>query len=238
MAAAQLNVAPAEIVFAGGRVAARANPDNALPFARLAASRSLGPGHDPLRARSDRSARRCSGRRRNLPRRPTPMKSTARCVTVSFSISAASRSIKCPAPCALIATSPCTIADASCIRRWWQGRSAAVLRTRSAPPCTRNTPTRPTAAFSPAPLPIICCRPRWRCRSRLSYTASRHRPFTPLGAKGVGEGNCMSTPVCIANAIADALDLAALDLPATPAKLAAHVHGAEPERARQSRRLP
>ena len=29
-------------------------------------------------------------------------------------------------------------------------------------------------------------------------------PFTPLGAKGVGEGNCMSTPVCIANAIADA----------------------------------
>ena len=63
-------------------------------------------------------------------------------------------------------------------------------------------------------------------------------PFTPLGAKGVGEGNCMSTPVCIANAIADALDLAALDLPATPAKLAAHIHGPEPERARQSRRLP
>ena len=30
-------------------------------------------------------------------------------------------------------------------------------------------------------------------------------PFTPLGAKGVGEGNCMSTPVCIANAVADAL---------------------------------
>ena len=30
-------------------------------------------------------------------------------------------------------------------------------------------------------------------------------PLTPLGAKGVGEGNCMSTPVCIANAVADAL---------------------------------
>ena len=29
-------------------------------------------------------------------------------------------------------------------------------------------------------------------------------PFTPLGAKGVGEGNCMSTPVCLANAVADA----------------------------------
>src|SRR6185312_11680276 len=29
-------------------------------------------------------------------------------------------------------------------------------------------------------------------------------PFTPLGSKGVGEGNCMSTPVCIANGVADA----------------------------------
>ena len=47
-------------------------------------------------------------------------------------------------------------------------------------------------------------------------------PFTPLGAKGVGEGNCMSTPVCIANAVADALGVAAIDLPLTPAKLAAH----------------
>ncbi len=46
-------------------------------------------------------------------------------------------------------------------------------------------------------------------------------PFTPLGAKGVGEGNCMSTPVCIANAVADALGVAALDLPLAPAKLAA-----------------
>lgn len=30
-------------------------------------------------------------------------------------------------------------------------------------------------------------------------------PYTPLGAKGLAEGNNMSTPVCIANAVADAL---------------------------------
>ncbi len=45
-------------------------------------------------------------------------------------------------------------------------------------------------------------------------------PFTPLGAKGLGEGNNMSTPVCIANAVADALaphgDLDDLRLPLTP----------------------
>jgi 2-furoyl-CoA dehydrogenase large subunit len=52
-------------------------------------------------------------------------------------------------------------------------------------------------------------------------------PFTPLGSKGVGEGNCMSTPVCLANAVADALGVESIDLPLTPAKLAAHVHGEE-----------
>src|SRR4029077_4465362 len=52
-------------------------------------------------------------------------------------------------------------------------------------------------------------------------------PFTPLGAKGVGEGNCMSTPVCIANAVADALGERNIELPLMPAKLAALIHGDE-----------
>lgn len=38
----------------------------------------------------------------------------------------------------------------------------------------------------------------------------------------------MSTPVCIANAVADALGVADLELPLVPAKLAALVRGAEP----------
>jgi 2-furoyl-CoA dehydrogenase large subunit len=52
-------------------------------------------------------------------------------------------------------------------------------------------------------------------------------PFTPLGAKGVGEGNCMSTPVCIANAVADALGAKDIELPLVPAKLAQLVRGVE-----------
>jgi 2-furoyl-CoA dehydrogenase large subunit len=44
-------------------------------------------------------------------------------------------------------------------------------------------------------------------------------PFTPLGAKGLGEGNNMSTPVCIANAVADALGRADITLPLTPSKV-------------------
>ncbi|WP_245961253.1 molybdopterin cofactor-binding domain-containing protein [Neopusillimonas maritima] len=44
-------------------------------------------------------------------------------------------------------------------------------------------------------------------------------PFTPLGSKGIGEGNNMSTPVCIANAVADALGVADIRLPLTPSRV-------------------
>ena len=44
-------------------------------------------------------------------------------------------------------------------------------------------------------------------------------PVTPLGAKGVAEGNSMSTPACIANAVADALAVAEVSLPLTPERL-------------------
>jgi 2-furoyl-CoA dehydrogenase large subunit len=46
-------------------------------------------------------------------------------------------------------------------------------------------------------------------------------PFTPLGAKGIAEGNCMSTPVCIANAVADALGAKDVKLPLTPTRMRA-----------------
>jgi 2-furoyl-CoA dehydrogenase large subunit len=55
-----------------------------------------------------------------------------------------------------------------------------------------------------------------------------HSPFTPLGAKGVGEGNNMSTPVCIANAVADALGAKDVTLPLTPAKVRALIGIEEP----------
>ena len=53
-------------------------------------------------------------------------------------------------------------------------------------------------------------------------------PFTPLGAKGLAEGNCMSTPVCIANAVADALSIRDVQLPVTPNRLNAILAGEEP----------
>jgi 2-furoyl-CoA dehydrogenase large subunit len=55
-------------------------------------------------------------------------------------------------------------------------------------------------------------------------------PFTPLGAKGVGEGNCMSTPVALANAVSDALGVDVDRLPMTPARIRALIVGDEPAR--------
>jgi 2-furoyl-CoA dehydrogenase large subunit len=55
-------------------------------------------------------------------------------------------------------------------------------------------------------------------------------PFTPLGAKGLAEGNCMSVPACVANAIADALNVENVTLPATPVRIHAMIAEEEPPR--------
>jgi 2-furoyl-CoA dehydrogenase large subunit len=53
-------------------------------------------------------------------------------------------------------------------------------------------------------------------------------PFTPLGAKGLAEGNCMSVPACVANAIADALGVENVTLPASPRRIHSLIAGDEP----------
>jgi 2-furoyl-CoA dehydrogenase large subunit len=64
-------------------------------------------------------------------------------------------------------------------------------------------------------------------------------PYTPLGAKGVGEGNNMSTPVCVANAMADALrpsrDVADIRLPLTPSRILELMALSEPSAQHDSR---
>ncbi len=49
---------------------------------------------------------------------------------------------------------------------------------------------------------------------------------TALGAKGLGEGNTMSTPCAIANAVADAIGVDDLELPLTPPRVWERLHGA------------
>jgi len=53
-------------------------------------------------------------------------------------------------------------------------------------------------------------------------------PLTPLGAKGLAEGNCMSVPACIANAVADALGVRDVQVPVTPRRIHALIEGVGP----------
>lgn len=52
-------------------------------------------------------------------------------------------------------------------------------------------------------------------------------PWTAFGAKGVSEGNATSTPVCIANAVADAVNRGDIRPPLAPARVADWIHGPE-----------
>ena len=59
-------------------------------------------------------------------------------------------------------------------------------------------------------------------------------PWTALGAKGISEGNTTSTPVCVANAVADALGRSDIGLPLRGSRVAEWIHPPE----RQPRKAP
>ena len=63
-------------------------------------------------------------------------------------------------------------------------------------------------------------------------------PFTPLGAKGLGEGNCMSTPVAIANAASDALGVENITLPLTHSKIYTYLANHKKEKQRSKSNFP
>ena len=233
IAAAQLNVSPAEIVFAGGRIAARANPDNAVAFARVAAAGHWAPG--TVAAELGQTIRETVFWTPPELTAPTEADEINSSLCHGFIFDFCGVEID-PISGAARLDSYVTMHDCGRILHpamvagqisggFAQALGAALYEEYayaadgSFLSGTFADYLVPTAMEVPEP--VILHR----------ETPS---PFTPLGAKGVGEGNCMSTPVCIANAIADALGLAELDLPATPAKLAAIIHGPEPARTRHS----
>ena len=232
-AAAQLNVAADDIEFAGGKVRARGNPDNALPFSRLAATSHWSPGLVPEENQALRETAFWSPPQLTAPTEGDEINSSL-CHGFIFDfcgveidrVTGAARIDKYVTmhDCGTI-LHPGMVAGqvtggfahavgAALYEEYAYGDDGSFLTGTFADYLV------PTTMEIPAPL-------------ILHYETPS--PFTPLGAKGVGEGNCMSTPVCLANAVADALGLDAIDLPLTPAKLAAHIHGAESTPPQQER---
>jgi len=227
LAAPQLNVAADQIEFVGGNVRACSNPDNAVPLSRLAATSHWAPGMQP--ADLDHAIRETAFWTPAELSAPTPSDeiNSSLCHGFIFDVCGVEvdRITGAVRIDRYVTTHDCgRILHPAMVAGQITGGFAHALGAALyeeyayAPDGSFLAGTfadylLPTAMEVPAP--------------RILHIETPS-PFTPLGAKGVGEGNCMSTPVCIANAVADALDLDNIDLPLTPAKLAAAIHAAEP----------
>jgi 2-furoyl-CoA dehydrogenase large subunit len=218
IAAAQLNVAVDELEFADGKVRARGNPDNAVPFARLAATGHWAPGTQP--ADIDQAIRETVFWTPPQLTAPTDADEINSSLCHGFIFDICGVEVDTTTGAVRI-DRYVTMHD--CGRVLHPGMVAgqitggfahavgAALYEEYAYAPDGSFLTGTFADYLPptsmeVPTPVI-------------LHIETPSPFTPLGAKGVGEGNCMSTPVCIANAVADALDLSDIDLPLTPGKL-------------------
>ncbi len=226
-AAAQLNVAPEQVEFVGGKLRAIGNPDNAVPFGRVAATAHWAPGTVAPNDQALRETVFWTPPELSAPTDADEINSSL-CHGFIFDfcgveidrVSGAVRIDKYVTmhDCGRI-LHPGMVAGqvtggfahavgAALYEEFAYGADGSFLAGTFADYLV------PTAMEIPAPVILHMETPS---------------PFTPLGAKGVGEGNCMSTPVCLANAVADALSIREIDLPLAPAKLAMHIHAGEGE---------
>ena len=230
IAAGRLNVAADEIEFADGKVTARGNPDNAIPFGRLAAGAHWSPGtavdtDQPIRetvfwtppqldAPNDNdeiNSSLCHGFIFDFCGVEIDRDTGAVRIDKYVSMHDCGRVLHPGMVAGQITGGLAHAVGAALYEEYAYAPDGAFLTGTFADYLV------PTATEVPTPLILH---------------AETPSPFTPLGAKGVGEGNCMSTPVCIANAVADALGVNALDLPLTPAKLAALIRPVKRARTR------
>ena len=226
LAATQLNVPPDEIVFANGRVGARGNVDNSLPFTRLAATGHWAPGTIPTEL--DQTIRETVFWTSPELAAPTEADEVNSSLCHGFifdfcgvEIDATSGVVRIDRyvtmhDCGRI-LHPAMVAG-QIAGGFAQALGAALYEEY----VYAEDGSFLSGSFADYLIPTTMEVPEPKILHRESPS-----PFTPLGGKGVGEGNCMSTPVCIANAIADALTLDTVELPATPAKLAVHLHGSK-----------
>ncbi len=233
-AAAQLNVAADAIEFAEGRVRARGNPDNSLPFTRLAAASHWSPG---TIADGDQALRETVFWTAPELTPPTPNDEINSSLCHGFIFDFCGVEIDRVSGAVRI-DKYVTMHD--CGRVLHPGMVAGQITGGFAhavgAALYEEYAYAPDGSFLSGTFADYLVPTTTEVPAPLILHIESPSPFTPLGAKGVGEGNCMSTPVCLANAVADALGLAAIDLPMTPAKLASHIHSAETRRGGAGRR--
>lgn len=228
VAARQLNVAAADIALSGGRLYARANPDNSLSFERVAGAGHWSPSSLPENMPPGmRETASWSPDQLEAPGEDDRINGAAAYGFVfdycGVEVDEATGRVHIDKYVTLHDAgrrlNPALVDDQ--IRGAFAHAVGAALYEELA---YSEDGSFLTGTFADYLVPTACEIPEPLILHRDSDSDA-----TPLGAKGVGEGNCMSTPVCLANAVADALSLEDVTLPMTPARLAKHLHGAERE---------
>jgi 2-furoyl-CoA dehydrogenase large subunit len=227
LAASQLNVGADDVEFAGGRVRARGNPDNAVPFFRLAATSHWSPGLVVEENQALRETVFWSPPELTPPTVNDEINSSL-CHGFIFDfcgveidrVTGAVRVDK------YVTMHDCgRILHPAMVTGQITGGFAHALGAA----LYEEYAYGPDGSFLTGTFADYLVPTTMETLTPVILHLETPSPYTPLGTKGVGEGNCMSTPVCIANAVADALGVATIDLPLTPAKIAAHLHGVESE---------
>ena len=224
--AKQLNVLPDDVELFGGKIRSRSNPDNALPFGRVAAASHWSPVLLP-----ESMAPALSETGIWAPEELEPPSSDDRIntsLTYGFIFDMCGIEID-PVSYQVRVDRYVTMHDAGRIMNpmiatgqirgaFAQGVAAALYEEF----IYNEEGAFLSGTFADYLVPTVSEIPAVEI---LHYVSPS--PLTPLGAKGLAEGNCMSTPACIANAIADALGVRDVVLPATPRRIHALLKGVE-----------
>ena len=218
IAAKQLNVLPDDVELAHGKIRSRSNPDNALPFGRVAATSHWSPVLLP-----EEMAPALSETGVWNPAELEPPASDDRINTsltygfvfdmCAVEIDPVSYQVRVDRYVSMHDAGRIlnpTVAEGQIRGAFAQGIAAALYEEFS----YNEEGAFLSGTFADYLVPTVSEIPAVEILHMESPS-----PLTPLGAKGLAEGNCMSTPVCIANAIADALGAADVPLPATPRRI-------------------
>jgi len=225
IAAKQLNVLPEDVELSGGKVRSRSNPDNALPFGRVAGTSHWSPAMLPDgMAPALRETALWSPPELEPPSRDDRINTS---LTYGFvfdmcavEIDPVSYQVRIDRYVSMHDAGRLLnplIAEGQMRGAFVQGLATALYEEF----VYDDSGQFVTGTFADYLVPTVAEIPRVEMLHQETPS-----PLTPLGAKGLAEGNCMSVPACIANAIADALGVKDVQLPATPRRM--HAMMAEP----------
>jgi 2-furoyl-CoA dehydrogenase large subunit len=216
--AKQLNVLPDDVELAGGKIRSRSNPDNAMPFGRVAGTSHWSPVMLP-----DGMQPALSETAVWTPPELEPPSSDDRINTsltygfvfdmCGIEIDPITYQVRVDRYVSMHDAGKMLnpmIADGQMRGAFAQGIAAALYEEF----VTNEEGAFLTGTFADYLVPTVSEIPPVEMLHQESPS-----PFTPLGAKGLAEGNCMSVPVCIANAVADALGVKDVRVPVTPRRI-------------------